>query len=281
MIVEKNIKKVKNIVANQKKRGNKICLIPTMGALHEGHTFLIKEALKKSEFVWLSIFVNPTQFNDLNDFKNYPKSIKKDISKIKEISENIFVFNPTSDEIYNNYIVFENFDFGNLDKVMEGNYRPNHFNGVATIVAKLFEIFEPDFTFFGEKDFQQVLIIKHLISKKFPKINLVICNTVREKNGLAISSRNKLLNKKIYKKCGLIYDMLVFAKKHIREKDINKIKEHIINKLNAISSFELEYFEIRDSEFLEKIDILVKKQKIRAFICVKVDGIRLIDNMEL
>ena len=252
-----------------------------MGALHEGHTFLIKEALKKSEFVWLSIFVNPTQFNDLNDFKNYPKSIKKDISKIKEISENIFVFNPTSDEIYNNNIVFENFDFGNLDKVMEGNYRPNHFNGVATIVAKLFEIFEPDFTFFGEKDFQQVLIIKHLISKKFPKINLVICNTVREKNGLAISSRNKLLNKKIYKKCGLIYDMLVFAKKHIREKDINKIKEHIINKLNAISSFELEYFEIRDSEFLEKIDILVKKQKIRAFICVKVDGIRLIDNMEL
>ncbi len=281
MIVEKNIKKVKNIVANQKKRGNKICLIPTMGALHEGHTFLIKEALKKSEFVWLSIFVNPTQFNDLNDFKNYPKSIKKDISKIKEISENIFVFNPTSDEIYNNNIVFENFDFGNLDKVMEGNYRPNHFNGVATIVTKLFEIFEPDFTFFGEKDFQQVLIIKHLISKKFPKINLVICNTVREKNGLAISSRNKLLNKKIYKKCGLIYDMLVFAKKHIREKDINKIKEHIINKLNAISSFELEYFEIRDSEFLEKIDILVKKQKVRAFICVKVDGIRLIDNMEL
>ena len=281
MIVEKNIKKVKNIVANQKKRGNTICLIPTMGALHEGHTFLIKEALKKSEFVWLSIFVNPTQFNDLNDFKNYPKSIKKDISKIKEISENIFVFNPTSDEIYNNNIVFENFDFGNLDKVMEGNYRPNHFNGVATIVAKLFEIFEPDFTFFGEKDFQQVLIIKHLISKKFPKINLVICNTVREKNGLAISSRNKLLNKKIYKKCGLIYDMLVYAKKHIREKDINKIKEHIINKLNAISSFELEYFEIRDSEFLEKIDILVKKQKIRAFICVKVDGIRLIDNMEL
>ena len=281
MIVEKNIKKVKNIVANQKKRGNKICLIPTMGALHEGHTFLIKEALKKSEFVWLSIFVNPTQFNDLNDFKNYPKSIKKDISKIKEISENIFVFNPTTDEIYNNNVVFENFDFGNLDKVMEGNYRPNHFNGVATIVAKLFEIFEPDFTFFGEKDFQQVLIIKHLISKKFPKINLVICNTVREKNGLAISSRNKLLNKKIYKKCGLIYDMLVYAKKHIREKDINKIKEHIINKLNAISSFELEYFEIRDSEFLEKIDILVKKQKIRAFICVKVDGIRLIDNMEL
>ena len=281
MIVEKNIKKVKNIVANQKKRGNKICLIPTMGALHEGHTFLIKEALKKSEFVWLSIFVNPTQFNDLNDFKNYPKSIKKDISKIKEISENIFVFNPTTDEIYNNNVVFENFDFGNLDKVMEGNYRPNHFNGVATIVTKLFEIFEPDFTFFGEKDFQQVLIIKHLISKKFPKINLVICNTVREKNGLAISSRNKLLNKKIYKKCGLIYDMLVYAKKHIREKDINKIKEHIINKLNAISSFELEYFEIRDSEFLEKIDILVKKQKIRAFICVKVDGIRLIDNMEL
>jgi pantoate--beta-alanine ligase len=281
MIVEKNIKKVKNIVANQKKRGNKICLIPTMGALHEGHTFLIKEALKKSEFVWLSIFVNPTQFNDLNDFKNYPKSIKKDISKIKEISENIFVFNPTSDEIYDNNIVFENFDFGNLDKVMEGNYRPNHFNGVATIVTKLFEIFEPDFTFFGEKDFQQVLIIKHLISKKFPKIKLVICNTVRDKNGFAISSRNKLLNKKIYKKCGLIYDMLVYAKKHIKEKDINKIKEHIIDKINAISSFELEYFEIRDSEFLEKIDILVKKQKIRAFICVKVDGIRLIDNMEL
>ena len=164
---------------------------------------------------------------------------------------------------------------------MEGKYRPNHFNGVATIVTKLFKIFKPDFTFFGEKDFQQVLIIKHLISKKFPKINLVICNTVREKNGLAISSRNNLLNKKIYKKCGLIYDMLVYAKEHVRKKDINKIKEYIIDKINSVLSFELEYFEIRDSKFLEKIDILDKKQKIRAFICVKVDGIRLIDNMKL
>ena len=281
MIVEKNIKKVKKLIEDQKNRGNKICLIPTMGCLHEGHTFLIKEAIKKSEIVWLSIFVNPTQFNDLNDFKNYPKTINKDILKIKEISENIFVFNPTSEEIYNNNIVSENFDFGNLDKVMEGKYRPNHFNGVATIVTKLFEIFEPDFTFFGEKDFQQVLIIKHLITKKFPKINLVICNTVREKNGLAISSRNNLLNKKIYKKCGLIYDMLVYAKENVKKKDINKIKEYIIDKINSISSFELEYFEIRDSKFLEKIDILDKKQKIRAFICVKVDGIRLIDNMKL
>ena len=128
---------------------------------------------------------------------------------------------------------------------------------------------------------KQVLIIKHLISKKFPKINLVICNTVREKNGLAISSRNNLLNKKIYKKCGLIYDMLVYAKEHVRKKDINKIKEYIIDKINSVLSFELEYFEIRDSKFLEKIDILDKKQKIRAFICVKVDGIRLIDNMKL
>ena len=281
MIVEKNIKKVKKLIEDQKNRGNKICLIPTMGSLHGGHTFLIKEALKKSEIVWLSIFVNPTQFNDLNDFKNYPKTINKDILKIKEISENVFVFNPTVEEIYNNNIVYENFDFGNLDKVMEGKYRPNHFNGVATIVTKLFKIFKPDFTFFGEKDFQQVLIIKHLISKKFPKINLVICNTVREKNGLAISSRNNLLNKKIYKKCGLIYDMLVYAKEHVRKKDINKIKEYIIDKINSISSFELEYFEIRDSKFLEKIDVLDKKQKIRAFICVKVDGIRLIDNMKL
>lgn len=281
MIVEKNIKKVKKLIEDQKNKGNKICLIPTMGSLHEGHTFLIKEAIKKSEIVWLSIFVNPTQFNDLNDFKNYPKTVHKDILKIKEISENIFVFNPTVEEIYNNNIIYEDFDFGNLDKVMEGKYRPNHFNGVATIVTKLFEIFEPDFTFFGEKDFQQVLIIEHLINKKFPKINLVICNTVREKNGLAISSRNNLLNKKIYKKCGLIYDMLVYAKEHIRKKDIYKIKEHIIDKINSISSFELEYFDIRDSKFLEKIDILDKKQKIRAFICVKVDGIRLIDNMKL
>ena len=105
MIVEKNIKKVKQLIEDQKNRGNKICLIPTMGSLHEGHAFLIKEAIKKSEIVWLSIFVNPTQFNDLNDFKNYPKTINKDILKIKEISENIFVFNPTVQEIYNNNIV--------------------------------------------------------------------------------------------------------------------------------------------------------------------------------
>ena len=190
MIIENKIKNVKEIIKKNKILGNKICLIPTMGSLHKGHISLIQEALKMGEMVWVSIFVNPTQFNELDDYKKYPRSLKNDISKLKKLSHKICIFTPSAKEIYTNKVKSDNFDFGFLESVMEGKFRPNHFNGVATIVTKLFKIFMPDYCFFGEKDFQQVIIIKKIIETNFKETKMIICDTIREKNGLAISSRN-------------------------------------------------------------------------------------------
>ena len=149
----------------QKKNNNPICLVPTMGSLHEGHYSLVHKALEVSETVWVSIFINPTQFNDKNDFINYPKNLNKDIETLLDISKNIKIFAPSAKEIYGKNIESQKFDFGYIGEVMEGKFREDHFNGVATIVTKLLDLFKPDFVFFGEKDFQQILIVQQIIDK--------------------------------------------------------------------------------------------------------------------
>ena len=281
MIIENQIKNVKEIIKKNKSLGNQVCLIPTMGSLHKGHVFLIQEALKMRAMVWVSIFVNPTQFNDIDDYKKYPRSLKDDILKLKKLSEKICVFSPSLEEMYSNKVEFDDFDFGFLDSVMEGKFRRSHFNGVATIVSKLFKLFMPDYCFFGEKDYQQVLIIKKIIENNFKDTKMIICNTIREKNGLAISSRNCLLSKKKFMESAIIYKMLVFAKKNINKIDFKLLENIIIKKINEISGFELEYLDFRNANSLKKISTINSKQNIRLFICVKVNGIRLIDNIEL
>ena len=166
----------------QKKNNNPICLVPTMGSLHEGHYSLVHKALEVSETVWVSIFINPTQFNDKNDFINYPKNLNKDIETLLDISKNIKIFAPSAKEIYGKNIESQKFDFGYIGEVMEGKFREDHFNGVATIVTKLLDLFKPDFIFFGEKDFQQILIVQQIIDESFHGTNLVRCETVRNKN---------------------------------------------------------------------------------------------------
>ena len=158
-----------------------------MGSLHDGHLALIRDANKKCDIVWVSIFVNPTQFNDLNDYDSYPNELENDIKKIRTISSKIYVFCPSVSEIYNNGVSSEKFNFNDIDKVLEGKYRPGHFNGVATIVKKLFKAIKPLKVFFGEKDFQQIIIIKQIINSYFPKITLITCPTVRNNDGLALS----------------------------------------------------------------------------------------------
>ena len=165
--------------------------------------------------------------------------------------------------------------------MMEGKFRPNHFNGVATIVTKLFEIFIPDYCFFGEKDYQQVVIIKKIIETNFKETKMIICDTIREKNGLAISSRNCFLNKKKFMESAIIYKMLVFARNNINKINFRLLENIISKKINEISGFELEYLDFRDANSLKKISSINSKKHIRAFICVKVNGIRLIDNIEL
>ena len=281
MIIENKIKNVEEIIKKNKILGNKICLIPTMGSLHKGHISLVKEALKMGEMVWVSIFVNPTQFNELDDYKKYPRSLKDDISKLKKLSHKICIFSPSTKEIYTNKVKSDDFDFGFLESMMEGKFRPNHFIGVATIVTKLFEIFIPDYCFFGEKDYQQVVIIKKIIETNFKGTRMIICDTIREKNGLAISSRNCFLSKKKFMESAIIYKMLVFARNNINKINFRLLENIIAKKINEISGFELEYLDFRDANSLKKISTINSKKHIRAFICVKVNGIRLIDNIEL
>ena len=281
MIIENKIKNVEEIIKKNKILGNKICLIPTMGSLHKGHISLVKEALKMGEMVWVSIFVNPTQFNELDDYKKYPRSLKDDILKLKKLSHKICIFSPSTKEIYTNKVKSDDFDFGFLESMMEGKFRPNHFNGVATIVTKLFEIFIPDYCFFGEKDYQQVVIIKKIIETNFKETKMIICDTIREKNGLAISSRNCFLSKKKFMESAIIYKMLVFARNNINKINFGLLENIIAKKINEISGFELEYLDFRDANSLKKISTINSKKHIRAFICVKVNGIRLIDNIEL
>lgn len=273
-----SIKELALELEKQRKNNNTICLIPTMGSLHEGHHSLVHKALEFSETVWVSIFVNPTQFDDKNDFKNYPKNLNNDIEKIIDISKNIKIFAPSAKEIYGENIEIQKFDFGYIAEVMEGKYRQDHFNGVATIVSKLLMLFKPNFVFFGEKDFQQILIVQKIIDKNFYKTNLVRCETIRNKNGLALSSRNILLNKKDYENSSVIYNMLVFTKRNLMKIPYEKIKGYIESEINKIENFKVQYFEIRD----EKTLIELKKNNInkglRAFICVKVNSVRLIDN---
>lgn len=279
MIVVKNISDLNNIISDQSSKTSNIGLVPTMGSLHEGHLALIRDANKKCDIVWVSIFVNPTQFNDLNDYDSYPNELENDIKKIRTISSKIYVFCPSVSEIYNNGVSSEKFNFNDIDKVLEGKYRPGHFNGVATIVKKLFKAIKPLKVFFGEKDFQQIIIIKQIINSYFPKITLITCPTVRNNDGLALSSRNKLISKKAINKSGIIFETLLFVKNNFVKNSYKQLIKNVKQKIEDISNFKLEYFEIRESETLNPYDEKNKKKSYRAFICVKVEGIRLIDNL--
>jgi len=277
-IVETKIDLYK-LLDEQRSFSNKIALIPTMGSLHMGHLSLIEVAKRKSDFVWVTIFINPTQFNDVNDFKSYPKGIDCDIKKIRSVSKEINIFIPSINEMYPEKITLEKFNFGKIDNVLEGKFRPGHFNGVATIVKKLFQIFQPYFVFFGEKDFQQTLVIKKIINKFFPDINIIICPTIRDKNGLALSSRNALISNNSLSKSAIIFETLQLAKANYIKLNFIDLLETIKNKIEKIKNFELEYFEIRDEENLEIYSQNDNKKSYRGFISVKVEGIRLIDNL--
>ena len=280
MQIVKNIIDLKNTLKSSKKEEKKIGLVPTMGSLHEGHLSLIKAAFKSCNEVWVTIFINPTQFNDPKDFESYPKDFENDIKKINSISCNINVFIPESvNEIYQDNTNIDEFELGFINTVLEGKSRPGHFDGVATIINKLFEIFRPQVVFFGEKDFQQTLVIRTLIDGFFPNIILVVCPTVRNKNGLALSSRNKLLSANSYKQCGIIFDCLLFAKENYLKIDYPDLLRKIKSKIEKINDFNLEYFEIRDEVTLEHFGKSDDKGRFRGFICVKVEGVRLIDNL--
>ena len=269
-----------DIILNKLSRNKILGLVPTMGSLHKGHISLIKSALKYSDEVWVSIFVNPTQFNDINDYKKYPVNSKEDINIIKSIDQNLNIFIPSIDDIYGKKIIRDKYNFDGIDRILEGIKRPGHFDGVATIVKKLFEIFNPNFVFFGEKDFQQTMVIQKIIDGYFEDIKMIICPTIRAKNGLALSSRNSLLSKKAKKNISIIYDSLLFAKQNFYKFSAKELKKIIKSNVEKNEGFLLEYFELRCSKTLKICNQRNKQNSsCRAFICVIADGVRLIDNL--
>ena len=256
-------------------------LVPTMGALHEGHLSLLSEACQHNTIVVISIFVNPTQFNNAEDLAKYPKTLDKDIEKIKTVSDDIIVFAPSVDDIYRGDMVSEHFDFDGLENQMEGKFRPGHFNGVGTIVKRLFDIVKPTNAYFGEKDFQQLQIVKKMIEKLKIPVTIVGCPIYRESNGLAMSSRNERLRDSERKEAAIIYKTLFQAQNLFKTKSAEVVYEFVIKTFEKQHRFELEYFEIADETTLLPCVRKNKTKKYRAFIAVFVNKIRLIDTISL
>ena len=255
-----------------------IGLVPTMGTLHEGHMSLIENACSENDKVIVSIYVNPTQFNDKADLKKYPRNIKEDLKKLDRF-ENIIVYTPENNDLYKKNEDSKQYDFGDFTSLMEGKFRPGHFNGVATIIEKLFKIFTPNNAYFGEKDFQQLLLIKTLTEQLDINTKVVGCKTIREADGLAMSSRNKLMSNNEREVAKEIIKLLLRAKEMYPEFEFYQIRKEIENRSKSINNFKLEYFEIMN--LAEFSNISKKNHETRAFIACKIGKIRLIDNIKL
>lgn len=276
MKVVYEIQSIKHELANI---SGEIGFVPTMGALHEGHISLVKHALEDKVYTVVSIYVNPTQFNSKEDLKNYPRNFDKDISVLEKTGCNL-VFLPDDNQMYPEPD-FRKFDFGFLEKTMEGTHRPGHFNGVAKIVTKLFDIVKPSRAYFGLKDFQQLAIIQKLVKDYNYPVKIVSCPIVREKDGLAMSSRNQLLGKKERFAAPMIYETLQYAKNTIKKKSIPELKIDIENIFNTQKILRLEYFEVVDDLTLEPVSDYLANNSLTACIAVWAGNVRLIDNVQL
>ena len=268
-------------LTNLKKNNFKIGLVPTMGALHKGHISLVERSIKENDYSIVSIFINPAQFNNKKDLKSYPKNLTKDCNYLDSISSDIIIFAPEINDIYDNNLSVKKFNFYGLDKFMEGKYRKGHFNGVATIVSYLFNIVKPNNAYFGEKDFQQLRIIQQLVIDNNIPVNVIGCETIREKDGLALSSRNIKLSKHYRKIASKVYEVINYARINFASMSFVEIYTYVNKSFDNISEIKLEYFTIAESKFLQPVKEKMKNKQYRAFIAVKLDGVRLIDNMEL
>lgn len=282
MKVISTVAELQNQLVNM--RLSPVGFVPTMGALHEGHLSLAESAVKLCPVVVVSIFVNPSQFNDKNDLKNYPRTPEKDTELLKKVlRHDDIVFIPEVKEIYPEPDT-RDFHFGNLDNVMEALHRPGHFNGVAQVVSRLFEIVKPDLAIFGLKDFQQLAVIKALVKQTGNKVKIIGHPIVREKDGLAMSSRNRLLEEEIRKQAPVIFKTISAVSDMLKKADIPEVKLLVSESINKISGFNVEYFEIVDDTDLIPVNSrheISRKKRYFGCIAVKAGKIRLIDNCEI
>ena len=258
-----------------------IGFVPTMGALHVGHISLVEQANLENDCVVVSIFVNPTQFDNPNDLLKYPRTIENDIAHLKRFSKNIFIFSPSALELYNNNINSKSYNFSGIESEMEGKHRIGHFDGVGTVLNLFFRIIKPNKAYLGEKDFQQLRIVRKLVEIENLPVKVIGCPTIRETSGLAMSSRNKRLNNEQLKEAILIYKTLLKIKENFNLLSILKLNQLVEKEFKSHPSLTLEYFEIADTETLKTGIYKSKKKTYRAFIACFIGGVRLIDNMAL
>ncbi len=280
MEVFKHITPLQEKITDYRNRDMSVGFVPTMGALHAGHISLVTCSKKKNDITVVSIFVNPDQFNDSDDFINYPKSPESDLSMLIHAGCDL-VFVPGVEEIYPEPDS-RTFDFGGLDKLMEGKFRPGHFNGVARIVVRLFDIVKPDCAYFGYKDFQQLVIIRHVVSQLKIPVEVVPCPIIREKDGLAMSSRNTRLNVSERKLASKISKVLFDIRDNYHQfASVQAVREYVFQRLSGISQLKVEYFEIVDEKNLQPLTSLKSPVSKVGCIAVWVGKVRLIDNVNL
>ena len=269
---------INNYLDELKSTGKSIGFVPTMGALHAGHLSLIEAARKQADIIVCSIFVNPTQFNDKKDLENYPRPIEDDLRKLREGKCDV-LFLPEVDEMYNSSD-FWNIELGNLDKILEGKLRPGHYQGVTQIVNKLFDTVNPDFAFFGQKDYQQIMVISLMVKKLRIPVKMIICPIIREKDGLAMSSRNIYLTPEERQQALALFKGLSMARDLFKSKTIPQIKTEVGTFLNSCPGIEIEYFEIFNARSFEPVSTK-KAAVVIALVAARIGKIRIIDNMYL
>lgn len=278
MKVVTTISALKSAVSEARKENKQVGLVPTMGALHEGHLSLVNKACEECDFVVVSIFVNPTQFNNPEDLRTYPRTLEADKSLLESQTRADVIFAPTVEEVYPEPDT-RMFDFGPLAEVMEGKYRPGHFNGVGQIVSKLFMFVEPDKAYFGEKDFQQLAIIRKMTKDLKMDIDIVPCPIVREADGLAKSSRNTLLTKESREVAPQIYAALKGSKQLTTDRTPKEVAQWVVGQLNSTEGLEVEYYEIVDGNTLQPINTWQETDYAVGCITVYAGKVRLIDNI--
>jgi pantoate--beta-alanine ligase len=272
---------LKSFLKSISTKNSTLGFVPTMGALHDGHLSLLRQSIESNTISVISIFVNPTQFNNSEDLEKYPRTLEHDVAKVKTVSDSIIIYAPTVDDIYEGHTISEHFDFDGLEKQMEGSFRPGHYDGVGTVVKRLFEIVQPTNAYFGEKDLQQLQVVKKLVEKLKLNVNIVQCPIYREKNGLAMSSRNERLTENEKKEAALIYKILKASRSKFKNSSAASISNWVEKTLQNHKLIRLEYFQIADENSLLPCLRKNKNRKYRAFIAVLINNIRLIDTISL
>lgn len=280
MEIYSEIEGIREFLKENKLQKKSIGFVPTMGALHEGHLELIRKSVVQNDLTVCSIFVNPTQFNNPNDLKNYPREVESDLEKIKKLNCSA-AFIPLANKMYEENSIM-NFDFGYMEEIMEGRFRPGHFKGVGLIVSKLFNIILPDRAYFGKKDLQQLALVKTMTKELLFDVDIIPVDTVRENDGLAMSSRNKLLSASERSHATDIYKALTTAKNKLNSgESVLSVKEYTQNFFSKTSKIKLEYFEVVSTEDLRNITEIQAENEVSLCIAGYLGKVRLIDNISL